>query len=118
MCSVELDFIEQFQCTSDKLKNIRKIPQKKDNSYSSMDFIKSAASAGKLSSEVNELTKALLQHEFLAATDMDVSVVSVAVSVDLMYSQKTTLHVAKSLCDLACLKLNGMKFSTFFSETV
>lgn len=72
-----------------------------------MDFVKSAASAGKLSSEVNQLTEILLHHEFITSTEFDISVLSLAVSVDLMFSVTTTLHVAKSLCDLACLKLDG-----------
>lgn len=107
LSSHELDFIQKINQTSDRLKQIKKINQKKEQSYSNMDFVKSAASAGRLSSEVNQLTEKLLQHEFLQFTEFDTSVLSLAVSVDLMFSVTTTLHVAKCLCDLACLKVDG-----------
>jgi hypothetical protein len=104
---MEMDFIEEFQNAGTKLNQIRKIKQKKDQSFSSMDFVKSAASAGKLSSEVNQIVDGLLQHNFLMANGIDLPALSLAVAADLIHVTGISIHVAKRLVDLACYKLDG-----------
>ena len=103
-----MEFIEKIQEAHSKLKLIRSVKQKKDQSFSSMDFVKSAASAGKLSSEVNHIVEDLLHHGYLSDNnEIEMSSLALAVCVDLMYSSGISVDVAKRLVDMACLKMDG-----------
>ena len=106
---MEMDFIEQIDEACLKLKKILKIKQKKEEqSFLSMDFVKEAASAGKMSTEVKQVLDVLLQHRFLSEhAEIDTPCLALATCIDLMHKEGISLDVAKRLADLACYKLDG-----------
>lgn len=103
-----MDFIEQIGKASSKLKKIRKAVKSKKEEQLSMDFVKEAASAGKMSTEVNQIVDVLLQHRFLSETvETDTPCLALATCIDLMHTEGISMEVAKRLTDLACFKLDG-----------
>lgn len=104
---MELDFIELIDEAYLKLKKIRKIKQKKEE-QSNMDFVKEAASAGKMSTEVQLILDVLLQQRFLSEhAEIDTPCLALATCIDLIHKEGISLDVAKRLSDLACYKLDG-----------
>lgn len=105
-----MDFVEQLDTISEKLLKISK-PEKKERTHSTLDFVKSAASAGKISAEVNQTAEMALQHPFIV--EQDSQLMAMATCVDFIFMSPLPYNICKTLVDLASLKVELCKFLHF-----
>ena len=98
--------MENVGITSEKLLKISKTSQKRERTLSTLDFVKSAASAGKISSEVTQIADLLLQHPFVVDDPVESSMTLMAVCIDLMFNAPLSFHVCKSIIELASIKVD------------
>ncbi|XP_057314867.1 zinc finger FYVE domain-containing protein 26-like [Hydractinia symbiolongicarpus] len=110
-CCKEVDFVEQLDTISEKLLKISK-PERKERTHSTLDFVKSAASAGKISAEVNQTAEMALQHPFIV--EQDSQLMAMATCVDFIFMSPLPYNICKTLVDLASLKVELCQDSSLY----